>query len=469
MSDPSRPSQQAEHGLSSNARLIILVVAFLAWFFGGMQILLTNLGMRPASLDLMGQVGTIDLAVFNELAPRADELVGDDKAKLVGWNQLAAQWYAWFQCAFLFGAALGGYIFGKLGDRIGRTRALGLSILVFAGLTGACYLAQSPGQLLVLRFLACLGIGGGWPNSVALVFEVWEGKGRPLAASMIGMAGNLGIFAMSSLAKIRPVVPDDWQWMIGVNTLPVFLGLYVLLFVRESPTWRRFREIGGAIIEVPDSVRSESAGSESDAEKPPSLLDAKYLPVTIVGIVLATVPLIGGWGSANWMMPWAGEVGEAMGDNTIQANVGMARSLTSIVGSLFAGLIAARLGRRLVYFLTSFGALLVAQYVFWFSSPSDSSFLLWVALLGLFNGLYFGWLPFFLPELFPTRIRATGAGVSFNFGRILTGGTLLATGYLMATFGGDYAKIGRVTSVVFLVGMIAILFAPDTSKRDMAD
>ena len=138
--------------------------------------------------------------------------------------------------------------------------------------------------------------------------------------------------------------------------------------------------------------------------------------MTVVGIALATVPLIGGWGSANWMMPWAGEVGSQIGDDTIKANVGMARSLTSIVGSLFAGLLAVRLGRRAIYFVTSLGALLVAQYVFWFSSPGDKSFLFWVGLLGLFNGLYFGWLPFFLPELFPTRIRSTGAGVSFNFG-----------------------------------------------------
>lgn len=461
MSDASSAAIEPHpSGLTSNARLTILVVAFLAWFFGGMQILLTNLGMRAASIDLMGQAGMIDLALFQRLTAAADSLVGEQKEQLASWNKLAAQWYAWFQCAFLFGAAIGGYIFGKLGDRVGRTRALGLSILLFAGLTAVCYFAQSPTQLLVLRFLACLGIGGAWPNSVALVSEVWADKGRPLLSSMIGMAGNLGIFTMSTLTKFREVVPSDWKWMMIVNSVPIILGLYIVLMVRESPTWQRLAD---------ERLPSNADDDRTKERDTPSLLNPQYLWLTLVGIVLATVPLMGGWGSANWMMPWAGEVGSQIGDNTIKANVGMARSLTSIVGSLFAGLIAVRLGRRAVYFVTSLGALLVAQYVFWFSSPGDSDFLLWVALLGLFNGLYFGWLPFFLPELFPTRIRSTGTGVSFNFGRILTAVTIFATGYLISSFSGDYAKIGRVTSLVFLVGMIAILFAPDTSKRDMSE
>ena len=233
--------------------------------------------------------------------------------------------------------------------------------------------------------------------------------------------------------------------MIVVNAIPGVLGIYILLFVRESPAWQ-----------------SHERNDQDDANKD-SLLSPKFLRITIVGIVLATVPLIGGWGSANWMMPWAHNV-----DPSIAANVGIARSLTSIVGSLFAGLIAVQLGRRAVYFMTSLGALIVAQYAFRFSSPEQGDFLIWVAVLGLFNGLYFGWLPFFLPELFPTRIRATGAGVTFNYGRILTAVTLFATGYLMSTFESDFARIGQFTSFVFLFGMIAILFAPDTSKRDIA-
>ena len=80
-----------------------------------------------------------------------------------------------------------------------------------------------------------------------------------------------------------------------------------------------------------------------------------------------------------------------------------------------------------------------------------------------------GWLPLFLPELFRTRVRSTGSGVSFNFGRIITAFTIFAAGMMMELFAGDYARIGRVTSLIFLVGMVAIYFAPDTSRREMRD
>jgi hypothetical protein len=101
--------------------------------------------------------------------------------------------------------------------------------------------------------------------------------------------------------------------------------------------------------------------------------------------------------------------------------------------------------------------------------PTDTSFLLWVAALGFFSGIYFGWLPLFLPELFPTRVRSTGAGVSFNFGRIVTAVTVFATGALKQYFEGDYARIGQVTSLIFAVGLVAIWLAPDTSRRQLED
>lgn len=115
--------------LSRGGQIGILVAAFLGWFFGGMQILLTNLGIRAASLDLMGRIGMLDYAAFVGLNQRASELAGAELAQLNAWNTMASQWYAWFQCAFLFGAAAGGCLFGKLGDRYGRTKVLGVSII----------------------------------------------------------------------------------------------------------------------------------------------------------------------------------------------------------------------------------------------------------------------------------------------------------------------------------------------------
>jgi MFS transporter, SHS family, sialic acid transporter len=124
-------------------------------------------------------------------------------------------------------------------------------------------------------------------------------------------------------------------------------------------------------------------------------------------------------------------------------------------------------GRRLAYFLISLASLTSSFYIFHSLSPLNDSFLVWVFVQGFIGTVYFGWLPLYLPELFPTRVRATGTGVAFNWGRILTAGGVLWGGQLMLTVGGDYARVGQITCFVYVIGMIVICFAPDTSRRQL--
>ena len=419
-----------KESLPLNARIIILVVAFLGWFFGGMQIGMTNL-INDATKYLIIESGWSDKLNPEQL------------------NKLISDWWAYQQCAFLFGAAAGGYIFGKLGDRIGRTRTLGISILWFSVLTGLAYFVQDPLQLLCIRFLACLGVGGCWPNGVALVSEAWSKIARPVMASLIGMAGNIGIFTFATMMAQNPVDVDSFRgvFLIGAYSAP--LGIIILLFVRESPTW----------------IASKTQDNEEKTEKSisPSVFKKPYLGVTLIGIILATVPLLGGWGCFAWIIPWASEVGSP----ELKAQILQTRSIASIIGSGLAAIIALKIGRRTCYFVSCLFALIISQYIFWFASPTDSNFLIFVALWGFFNGIFFGWLPFFLPELFETKVRATGAGVSFNYGRILTAVTIFLTPWLKAMFDGNHAQVGQITSLIFILGMIAVILAPDTSKRDM--
>lgn len=425
------------HPLNTQARITILVVAFLGWFFGGIQIGLTNLG-GPATIGLLQESGwTTGLS----------EKVVEQQIKT---------WAAYLQVAFLFGAAAGGFLFGRLGDSIGRTRALGISIIWFSVFTALSYFASNPLHLIIMRFIACLGVGGCWPNGVALVGESWSEVKRPVMASMIGMAGNVGIFALATLLKYYPATSESFRWvfLVGASALPV--GVLILFFVRESPAWLNARE----------------KGKEADGNKIPpklSVFRKPYLGVTLVGIALATVPLFGGWGSFLWIVFWAGRIGDELGLPELKAEIVQVRSLLSTVGCALAAFISVRIGRRTCYFLSSFAALFISQYIFWFTIPTDRGFLVWVAFLGFFNGIFFGWLPFFLPELFETKVRATGAGVSFNYGRILTAITISLTPTLTFYFDGDYAQIGRVTSLIFILGMVAILLAPDTSKRNMEE
>ena len=420
--------------LSAMGRCLVLVTAFLGWTFAGVQMALTSLAVRPAVMDLL-------------------QVTADDEA-------LLRQWFAWLSGAFLLGAAGGGLLFGWIGDRLGRSRAMGLSILCYSLFSGAAYLVESPAQLLVLRLLAGLGVGGTWPNGVALVSEAWPNASRPVLAGVMGAAANVGLGMMSAIGMWIDIQPADWRWTMLVGAGPVLLALLVFVLVPESPRWRadraaRLGSPGGALPQSP----------VLEVFRPPLVW------LTLIGIALGTVPLIGGWGSANWLIPWADQVGGAAEDPdySLKAATQFWRSIASIIGSLLGGWAASRVGRRCSYFVISFGALVTAQYLFRSVVPGDGQFMVLVACLGVFNGMYFGWLPLFLPELFPTHVRSTGAGISYNFGRILATITVFTTGALISHFGSDYARIGTITSFIFAVGMVVILLAPDTASRQLED
>lgn len=435
--------------LSRAGRLTVLAVAFLGWLGAGVHMAITQQTGRAASIDLLGRTGELDAGRFTA-AGETQPPSAVEREQVRAWEVAVGRWFAWNQCAFLFGAAAGGLLFGWVGDRIGRARGMAVSILTYSAFSAAVALAQAPWQFAGLWFVACLGVGGMWPNGVALVAEAWSGASRPVMAGVIGTSANVGIFLLATLARWEPITPDHWRWVMLVGAAPLALGVFTLVAVPESPRW----------------LAAQRTHTESSAATSIGVVFRRpLLGVTLVGIVLATTPVIGGWGTANWMTPWAEKAGGA----ALRADVLQVRAMTGILGSLLGGWIASSLGRRTTYFLVSLASLLIAQYVFWRLLPTDNSFLVWVAVLGFVSGVYFGWLPLCLPELFPTRVRSTGAGVSFNFGRILTAMTLFASGALMGYFGGDYARIGRITACFFVLGMVAILFAPDTSQRQLDD
>lgn len=455
--------------LTPTGRYIVLICAFLGWFCAGFHLAITTIAMQPAATHLLERTGQLDVARFqalNKLAPKkgakpaaTSAMSAEDKQQLEEWNARVARWNAWLVCAFLFGAATGGLVFGRIGDKIGRSKSMALSILTYSSMAAAASFAQSPAQLLVLWYLACTGVGGMWPNGVALVSEAWSSLSRAAAAGVIGTSANIGIFLVSTIAAYKPVTVGDWRWIFWIGAAPMVLGLFSLFAVPESPRWL--------------AARKEMSDGQTTPASTWEVFHPPLLRITVVGIFLATIPLFGGWGSANWMVPWAGQVGDAMTppNPLLKANVSQARSMTGIVGSLLGGWIGSIVGRRRAYFMASVLCLASAQYTFWFLVPTDASFLFWVGALGFFSGIFFGWLPLFLPELFPTRVRSTGAGVSFNFGRILTAITVFASGALIHSefIRGDYARLGRATSLIFALGMLAVLFAPDTSQKQIED
>ncbi len=424
--------------LSRGGRYLVLIVAFLGWLFAGTIMVIVPLAGRTA----LRQMG---LEVEAEIG----------------------RWFSWWICSFLLGAALGGLFFGWLGDVLGRTKAMGLSILCYTLLTGLSYWVDTPAMFLVFRFLACMGVGGMWPNGVALVSEAWSNVSRPLLSGLIGTAANLGFVLLGFLASDNQVAlsiasavgvdlairPDNWRWVLIFATFPLPLGLIALWFVPESPRWLARRQVDA---------------NEQQAAPVREVFFSGLWKFTLLGILLGMIPLLGNWGGANWLVPWAGQVG-GDADPYLKGTTQTVRSTGAAIGALLGGWLALLFGRRTAYFIYCALSLASSQYLFAFLEPGQAGFMLWVFLLGFFGTIFFGWLPLYLPELFPTRVRSTGTGVAFNFGRIVTVAGVMAAGQLMIAFDGDYGRVGQITSLIYVVGLIVICFAPDTSQRQLQD
>lgn len=451
MTDASPPDVgglQTIHTLSTQGRVIILVAAFLGWMFAGLEMAMF-LAARPAIqhfLSVEQQADSDDSAEVGNQSDRSTVDATENSEKPV------SKWFARYICAFLLGAACGGLAFGWLGDHIGRAKTMGLSILCYSLVTGASYYVTDLPQFIALRFFACMGIGGMWPAGVALASEAWPDGYRPLLAGLIGTSANIGLAAMGAIGSQRAITPDDWRWVMLVGSVPAILGLIVLIVVPESPRWLMSR-----------STKHDEKIPIGTVFRPP------YLKLTVIGILLGTVPLLGGWGSLNWLIPWADKVGDRIGEPGLKGETQFMRSSGAAVGSLLGGVLASFFGRRITYFTISFTSLLISGYIFWCLTPESPHFFKWVFVMGFSATVYFGWFPLYLPELFPTHVRSTGSGVTFNFGRIVSAGGVLVAGALVGYFGGDYAKAGRVTHLIYAVGMLVILFAPDTSGRKMED
>jgi SHS family sialic acid transporter-like MFS transporter len=434
--------------ISRGAQYMALTAAFLGWMFDGLEMGLFPLVARPALRELMGVEASSNIGA----------------------------WMAGITAGFLVGAAAGGLLFGWLGDRIGRVRAMVWSVCTYAIFSGLCGLAESPLQIAVLRFLAALGMGGEWSLGVALVMEIWPSKSRPMLAGLIGAASNVGFLLIALvglvMAQFIGVAADalraiglseDWVTkLIGADNS----GWRLLMFVGATPAILTFF----VRMFVPESKRWQHASQGAPPARIREIFQPGLLHKTLLGTALGGMALIGTWASIQWVQPWANKM--AMGTPSAQTAAPYTQicsALGAIVGTLAAAYFAEWFSRRVSYFVMCLGSLLVCGYLFRAPMQFDGVFLLLIGLAGCLTASFYGWLPLYLPELFPTRIRATGQGFAFNFGRVLAAIGALQSGRLLDYFDEDYARMCSIMSLVYLVGMVLIWFCPETKGQPLPD
>jgi len=401
---------------------MVLIAAFLGWMFDGVEQGVFPLVARPALQDLIGV--------------EADKLIGP--------------WMGYITAAFLVGAAFGGLIFGWLGDRLGRVRAMVLSILAYSLFTGCCYFAQAPWQLGLFRFMAAIGMGGEWSLGVALVMECWPERHRPLLAGAIGAAANVGFGLLGALGLAFEVSRGSWRWVMLAGAAPALLALFIVRYVPESERWKRAVKQPRATTPFRD------------------IFSRALLARTLLGLTFASIALIGTWGSVQWLPAWAdkltaGELPQAKGLTQLLMGGG------AVLGCFVGPLVGGRMGRRPAYFLLCLGSLLACGYLFRFVNAYGGVFLLMVFLVGGLTAAFYGWLPLYLPELFPTRARATGQGFCYNFGRILAAVGAIQMGQLMKYYEGSYARAGATITLIYAVGLLVIWIGPETRGKPLPE
>ena len=403
---------------NDNKRLYsVLAAAFLGWMFDGLEMGIFPLIARPALQQMQAAQG----------AAISDSFVG--------------QWMGYVTAAFLLGAALGGVVFGWLGDKIGRVRAMALSIFCYSAFTGLVYFATEPWHLAATRFVAALGMGGEWSLGVALVMEVWPEKHRPLMAGVIGAASNVGFALIAVIGMFFSVTVESWRWVALIGAAPAILTFIITIVVPESEKWQQ-------------AVKSSATPSRPLAE----ILSPPLLKWTLIAALLSSVALIGTWGSVQWLPLWA--------DKMVAGTNPSAKAFTqaaSALGAIFGGFFT----RRTMYFMLCLGSLLTCGWLFRGIETYGVGFLILTFVVGGFTATFYGWLPLYLPELFPTRVRATGQGLSFNAGRVLAAVGALYSGQLVQSFDGSYAKAGAIITLVYIVGMALVWVAPETKGKPL--
>jgi SHS family sialic acid transporter-like MFS transporter len=267
------------------------------------------------------------------------------------------------------------------------------------------------------------------------------------------------------------------------------LGM-IVLWLPET-TYPTFLRIGGSVFGVLLAVAGfmfpvfrylKRAGAASSATALPIGATLRRM---ILGACLSGVALVGTWASVQLAPSWAGKVVEARAAadanaTSITSAKDSARSWTqmlsglgAIVGSIVGPLMGTAIGRRPTYAFLCLGSLASALWFYLGNDAFGPMFLVSITLVGGLTASFYGWLPLYLPELFPTRLRATGQGFSFNFGRIIAAVAALQTGPLMGLFGQNkvlsHAYACSTVSLVYVVGMAIIWLAPETHGRPLPE
>ncbi len=424
------------HGVS-RYQWLVLVVASLGWVFDAFEGQIYNITRGDMLPDLLE-------AANPGAAPAAIQSL----TKIWGERLLGI---------FLIGGTLGGWIFSSLADQWGRKPVMALTILFYSVFSGITAFATELWQVGALRFLVAMGVGGEWAVGAALVAEVFPRHARERAGGIFHAASVGGVWLAAAAGL---VVGTQWRYAYLVGILPALLVLWVRVSIREPDSWREAKEAKG-----------DRMGSFREL-----LGDPRWRARALGGAMLAMVGLATFWGVAVAGQNLAEDLLRKLNapaaeiSNRAKIAFGFVQTTGGFLGQLAMGPLCAWYGRRRTFAAMHLAAFVMTLVVCWVPAYFASYGLL-LCLLPVFGffaqGIHSGYAVYF-PELFPTHLRATGAGFCFNTGRILAAPVLIwVSAWMKATFSLPVA-ISMLGSL-FLVGLVVLLFLPETKGQDLPE
>ncbi len=383
---------------------------------------------------------------------------------------------------FLLGWAAGGFLFGMIGDRLGRTRTMAVTILIYAVFTGLNGLAQTPIQYGICRFLIAMGVGGEFAAGASLVAETWPNRSRPMALGLLQSLSAVGNIAAAITVLILSNI--SWRWIFGVGALPALLVFLIMRAIEEPEKWRKARD--EAALDGAKGKLGSIAGLFADP-----ILRRN----TLAGVLLAMAGVGGAWGigffspdlvrSAFTPLVTASDAIRALPEAARAAAIGAElKQYTSIVfliqmigaglGMFSYAVVSERIGRKKAMAIVFVLAFLSVQATFRYLRDPSTAYLL-AFVLGYCSLAPFAAYAVYFPELYPTRLRATGVGFCYNFARILAAIAPFALGKLATHFAdpndttSGLRTAASIVAFVYVLGFIGLIFAPETKGKPLPE
>ncbi|MBI3867543.1 MAG: MFS transporter [Verrucomicrobia bacterium] len=361
------------------------------------------------------------------------------------------------QAAFLVGWALGGGFFGRVGDLMGRTRTLNLTILTYALFTGLSFFSQTWWQLCIFRFLAALGIGGEWAVGASMLSETWPKRWRPWMAAVLQTGVNIGVLlatgVVSGVAWIGQSAGAEHteRFVFLAGILPALLTLWIRKQVPETAEWRK--------------ARMESVGRQPGVA---DLFRGSVRSITLRTLLTCAVTLTAHWAFLFWYLFHLRDLPEVRSWGAAEKSFLASKAMFVVMGfSIFGNFLAAFMARFIGY-PRAIAILCAAYFGIMFTAysvprPLDQ---LWffLAAIGSCQGI-FALFTMYLPPLFPTLLRTTGAGFCYNIGRIAAAAGTVVFGVLPLMTGktaiSDYRSALYYASFLFIPACLIALTMPE--------